>query len=420
MVVSMPGWTRDPRTAALCGDELPIAGIAREAGTPVHIYSAALIAERYRALDAAFGAYPHRIHYALKANSTLALVRVLQGLGARADANSIGELEVARRAGFAPRDVVFTGVGKTNDEIRRAVAAGLETINVESGGELERIAAAAHASGRQARVAIRLNPDVDAGTHPHISTGLPTTKFGVSLDDARQVARQAMRLPAVRLVGLHAHIGSQITSAAPLEKLSAAVAAFASELLAAGVPLEHLDLGGGLGIAYAPGQAVLPVEDYAAALLPAVRPTGLTLVLEPGRWLVGPAGILVATVVDVKRKAGGGWFVVVDAGMTDLLRPALYGAWHEIEPVIARAAETILADVVGPVCETTDTLGSARQLPAVEPGDLIAIRDTGAYGAVMASNYNRRPTAAEVLIADGRWTMARRRQTIDDMLQWDG
>ena len=299
----MRGFARDLRDQGLCCDGVPLADIARDAGTPVHVYSGGLIADRYAQLDAAFAGYPHRLHYAIKANSTLAVVRQLRSLGARADANSIGEIEVARRAGFAPGDVVFTGVGKTADEIRRAVAAGLETINVESPGELDRITAAARLVGRPARVAIRLNPDVDAGTHRHISTGLPATKFGVSQDDALAMARRAGGDEWVRVVGLHAHIGSQITKADPLRQAAEGVAAFAMELAAAGVPLEHLDLGGGLGIAYTPDQTVLTPAEYAAALLPAVQPTGLTLVLEPGRWLVGPAGVIVTTVVDLEAQA---------------------------------------------------------------------------------------------------------------------
>jgi diaminopimelate decarboxylase len=412
----MAGFVRE---AELMCDGVSLAAIARGVGTPVHVYSAAVLADRYRRLDAAFAGYPHRLHYAIKANATLAVVRRLRALGARADANSLGELEVARRAGFTPEDIVLTGVGKTIDEIRSAVAADLEAINVESPGELDRIAAAARGRKRPVRVAIRLNPNVDAETHPNITTGLPETKFGVSFDEARTMIRRAMAEPAVRVVGLHAHVGSQITKAAPLRHVARAVSELAGELRAAGVPLEHLDLGGGLGVAYTPNQAVLSEEEYAEALLPLVRPTGLTLVLEPGRWLVAPAGVIVTTVVDLKRKAGGGWFVVVDAGMTDLLRPALYGAWHEIEPVRPRAGETMLADVVGPVCETSDTIGVERQLPALEIGDLLVIRDTGAYGAVMASNYNRRPIAAEVIVEAGRSSLARRRQSIDDMLQWD-
>jgi diaminopimelate decarboxylase len=407
------------REGELMCDGVPLSAIARGTGTPVHVYSAAVLSDRYRRLDAAFAGYPHRLHYAIKANATLAVVRHLRALGARADANSLGEIEVARRAGFSPEQIVFTGVGKTVDEIRSAVAADLEAINVESPGELDRIATAARGRARPARVAIRLNPNVDAETHPGITTGLPDTKFGVSFDEARTMIRRAMAEPSVRVVGLHAHVGSQITKAVPFGRLAQTVTRFAGELRAAGVPLEHLDLGGGLGVAYTPDQVVLSEEEYAEALLPLVRPTGLTLVLEPGRWLVAPAGVIVTTVVDLKRKAGGGWFVVVDAGMTDLLRPALYGAWHAIEPVRARSGETMLADVVGPVCETSDTIGVERQLPALEIGDLLVIRDTGAYGAVMASNYNRRPIAAEVIVDGGRASLARRRQSIDDMLQWD-
>ena len=413
------GFGRTGRDAELTCDGVSLSAVAREHGTPVHVYSAATLTDRYRRLDAAFARYPHRLHYAIKANATVAVVRYLRALGARADANSIGEIEVARRAGFLPGDVVFTGVGKTPDEIRRAVALGLEALNVESPGELDRIAAAARGASRSTRVAIRLHPDVDAETHPGISTGLPETKFGVSFDDARTMIRRALADPSLRVVGLHAHVGSQITKVEPVRQVAAAVAGFARELLAKGVPLEHLDLGGGLGVAYMPGQPVLSEAEYADALLPAVAETGLTLVLEPGRWLVAPAGVILTTVVDLKRKTGGGWFVVVDAGMTDLIRPALYGAWHEIEPVRPRTGETILADVVGPVCETTDTLGADRQLPAVEIGDVLAIRDTGAYGAVMASNYNRRPIAAEIVIDGGRATVVRRRQSIEDMLQWD-
>lgn len=418
----MPGFERNGDAGELSCDGVSLPAIAGAAGTPVHVYSAAVLADRYQRLDAALADYPHRLHYAIKANSTLAIVRALRALGARADANSLGEIYVAHRAGYAPEDVVFTGVGKTSDEIRRAVSLGLHAINVESPGELDRIAAAAAALGRPARVAIRLNPNVDAGTHPKITTGLPETKFGVSFDEARGMIRRAAGHAHARVVGLHAHIGSQIASADPLRRVAESVSAFASELLAAGVPLEHLDLGGGLGVAYAPGEPVLSETDYAAAILPAVRTTGLTLVLEPGRWLVAPAGVLLASVVDLKRKAGGGWFVVIDAGMTDLIRPALYHAWHEIEAVRPRQGETMLADVVGPVCETSDTMGVDRQLPALEIGDLIAIRDTGAYGAVMASNYNRRPMAAEVLVdpaVPNGWAVVRRRQTIDDMLQWD-
>ncbi|TAK15208.1 MAG: diaminopimelate decarboxylase [Acidobacteria bacterium] len=399
-----------------------LTAMAAKHGTPLYVYDAALIRERYRALGDACGAYPHDIHYAIKANATLAIVRLMRACGACADANSGGEIEVALRAGFAPKEIVFTGVGKTGAEIERAVTLGVKAINAESPGEVERIASIAERHpGAAARVAIRINPDVDAESHPHISTGLRTNKFGMSIDAARALAREIGRHPSLRIVGLHVHIGSQITKTAPLARAAEALAGLATELMTEGVKLEHLDVGGGLGIPYQAGQPVVSPSEYVAAILPPIRKTGLRLVLEPGRWIVGPAGVLVTTVVDLKEqpadpKSGEArWFVIADAGMTDLLRPALYGAWHDIAPVNPRPGDDRLCDIVGPVCETTDTLGSARRLPPVEVGDLLVVRDAGAYGSVMASNYNRRAVPAEVM--DGR--LIRRRQTIEDLLQWD-
>jgi diaminopimelate decarboxylase len=413
----MPGF--QSRLGILHCDDVPLDAIARDAGTPVHVYSGALIAARYRELDAAFGGYPHRLHYAIKANATLAVVGRLRELGASADANSGGEIDVALRAGFAPGDIVFTGVGKTRAELERAIVLGVRAINAESPGEVERIAALAAAQGARARIAVRINPDVDAGSHPHISTGRAVNKFGLAPDDARALIRGAARQPALEVVGLHVHIGSQVTSPGPVARAVSAVVALAGDLRADGIALEHLDVGGGLGIAYAPGQPVMATSDYASAILDVVRPTGLMLLLEPGRWIVGPAGVLVTEVVDLKRGPDDGWFVIVDGGMTDLLRPALYGAHHEIEPVAPRPGPPIVSHVVGPVCETSDTFSGGRPMPPVAVGDLLAIRDTGAYGAVMASNYNRRPMAAEVLVDADRWRVVRRRQTVDEMLQWD-
>ena len=403
----------------LSADGVSLEAIARQVGTPAYVYSAGVLTERFAALDAAFAAVPHRLHYALKANSTLAVVRHLRALGASADVNSGGELEVALRVGFAPSDIVFTGVGKTRAELERAIALGLRAINAESFGEVDRISAIAAATGREAHIAIRINPDVDAGSHPHSSTGSRATKFGVSIDEARQMIHDVARRPGLRLVGLHVHVGSQITTAAPLARGASIVSDLADELTALGIQLEHLDLGGGLGIAYEPGQTVVSPQAYAAALIPIVSRTGLTLVLEPGRWIVGPSGVLLTEVVDLKPRPDGGAFVIVDAGMTDLMRPALYGAWHAIEPVRPRAGAAVAVDVVGPVCETTDTLAAGRPLPPLQVGDLIAVRDTGAYGAVMASNYNRRPTAVEVMAELSGSRVIRRRQTLDDMLQWE-
>jgi diaminopimelate decarboxylase len=389
--------------------------IAEQVATPVYVYSARAITDAYRAIDEAFAGYPHAIHYALKANSTLAIARLLQSLGSRADANSGGEVEVALRAGFAPADIVFTGVGKTRDELEHAIATGVGTINAESAGELDRIAAIAAAQGREARVALRVNPDIDAKTHANISTGLKTNKFGVPVGEARGIYRERRGRPGLRFVGVHIHIGSQITTAEPLRRAAEALVTLAVVLRGDGVKLEHVDLGGGLGIAYE-GRPMITPAEYAAAVLPELRRADIPVVLEPGRAIVGHSGALVSTVVDTKRYPDGRQFAVLDAGMTELMRPALYGSFHRIVPVTPRAAAESAWDIVGPICESSDVFGRDRQLPPLEVGDLVAILDTGAYGAVMASNYNRRLLAPEVLVQDGGWKVARRRQTIDDLL----
>lgn len=392
-----------------------LAEIAAAVGTPCYVYDAPAIRARYAALEAAFEGYPHAIHYALKANSNLALVRLVRGLGGRADANSMGEVDVALRAGFAPRDIVFTGVGKTPDELDRAATLDLAAINVESPGELERLAARAEAHGTRVRVALRVTPDIDADSHPHVTTGLRSTKFGVPIAAASALFRAMARRPSLVPVGVHVHIGSQVTALAPLAEAARAAVALARALGAEGIPLQHVDLGGGLGISYDGGPVVDPA-DYVRALVATVRPSGLTLLIEPGRVLMGPAGVLLARVVDVKQFPGTPRFIVLDAGMTELMRPALYAAFHAIEPVARRDGAETPADVVGPICETTDMFARGRLLPPLEVGDLVAIRDVGAYGAAMGHTYLRRPLAAEVLVDDGRWRVIRRRQTIDELL----
>jgi diaminopimelate decarboxylase len=401
-------------TGLVC-DDVPVAAIARAEGTPLYIYSAAAIRASYRALDEAFDGYPHRLHYALKANSTLALVQLLRSLGSAVDANSIWEIEVARRAGFSPREIVFTGVGKSRGELESAVALDLRAINVESAGELERIESIAAARGTVARVAIRINPDIDARSHRHISTGLKVNKFGVPADTARQLLDSLASRPNLRLVAIHVHVGSQITSVAPLREAARFLGQLASELQARQVVLEYLDLGGGLGISY-DGSEVVSARDYVAALVDEVRHTGLPIVIEPGRSIVGPAGALVGTVIDLKPRAASSTFAVLDAGMTELMRPALYDAFHQIEPVQPASGDRQHYEIVGPVCESTDVVGRDRMLPPLSVGELVAIRDAGAYGAAMASNYNRRPLPAEVLVDAGRWRIIRRRQTVDDLL----
>jgi len=400
---------------ALVCDGVPLQDIAAAEQTPLYVYSAATIIRRYRAIDEAFASYAHALHYALKANSTLAIARLLRRLGAGADANSGGEIDVALRAGFIPAQIVFTGVGKSQAELTQAIELGVMSINAESVGEIERIDALATARQTRARVALRVNPDIDAKSHPHISTGLKTNKFGMPMDAVTEICRRFATAPGVEIVGLHIHVGSQITDLEPLRKASEAIVSMARSLRDVGVAIDHVDLGGGLGISY-DGSPVPDAAAYAAALLPAVAGSGLKLVLEPGRNIIAPAGVLLSRVIDVKEQPAGGLFVILDAGMTELIRPMLYNAFHRIEHVAPVDREEVACDVVGPLCETSDTLGKDRRLARPQPGDLMAIRDTGAYGAVMASNYNRRLMPAEVLVENGAWSVIRRRQTIDDLL----
>ncbi|MFN8061001.1 MAG: diaminopimelate decarboxylase [Vicinamibacterales bacterium] len=400
----------------LSADAVPLPAIAEAAGTPAYVYSASLVRERYRSFDRAFAGHPHAVHVALKANSTLAIVRLLHELGADMDANSIGEIAVARRAGVQPSEIVFTGVGKTDAELSHAIALGIKAINAESPGELERVADIARAQRTTARVALRVNPDVDAKSHPHISTGLKQNKFGVPLETVPALCRWAAVQPTLRLVGLHVHIGSQLLDVTPLARVAETLASLARTLADDGIALEYLDVGGGLGVAYEGGDAPT-FERYAETLLQILAPVGLPLVLEPGRVILAPTGVLLTRVVDVKSQGGDREVVVVDAAMTDLLRPALYGAFHRIEPVIETADRPPKSvDIVGPVCETSDSFGIGRTLPAPRVGDLLAIRDVGAYGIVMASNYNRRLMPPEILVDGDGWQIVRRRQTIDDLI----
>lgn len=396
-------------------DGVSLSAIAAAEGTPVYVYSAALIRRRYRELDVAFGDYPHAIHYAFKANSTRAIVAELRALGGAVDAVSMWEVEVARDVGFEPRQIVFDGVGKSDAELERAVALDLKAINVESTGELQRVEAIASRMGKVARVAIRVNPDIDAKSHPHISTGLKINKFGIPIEDTQALLPTFKDRRAVQLVALHVHVGSQITNMDPIRHAAVRLAALARDAQRANVTLEYLDAGGGLGISYDGGQ-VPSFSDYAAAFVDAVRTTRLPIVVEPGRSIVGPAGALVARVLDIKPRTATSEFAVIDAGMSELMRPALYNAFHLIEPVAARVGGLRQYEIVGPVCESGDVVGRDRMLTPLDVGDLVAICDAGAYGAVMASNYNRRPLPAEVLVDNGTWRVIRRRQTLSDLL----
>ena len=389
--------------------------IAAAVGTPCYIYDAGVIRTAYALLDGAFDGYPHAIHYALKANSSLAVVRLLQTLGSHADANSLGEVDVAFRCGFRPEQIVFTGVGKSADEIDRAVSLGLLAINVESPGELDRIDQRAVAQNVRTRVALRVNPDIDAKSHPHISTGLKSNKFGVPIDEAPALFREMAARRGLQPIGAHVHIGSQITALDPLEKAAQSIVALAHALAGEGIALQHLDMGGGLGISY-DGSPVADPVAYVRALVGATRNSGLKVAIEPGRVLVGPAGVLLTKVVDVKQFPGAKRFVVVDAGMTELMRPALYNAYHRIEPLVRRAGDDTIVDIVGPICESTDAYARDRALPPVRVDDVLVVADVGAYGAAMGHTYLRRPLPPEVMLDGDQWRIIRRRQTLDELL----
>lgn len=383
-------------------------------GTPLFVYSRAAIEESWRAYAEAFSSVPHRICYAVKANGNGAILRLMAGLGAGADIVSGGELLAALRAGFAPEHIVFAGVGKTDEELELGLEKGIGEFNAESEEEIRRLGRAAASRGATARVSLRVNPDIDPKTHPYISTGLREAKFGVPIGRALDILRRARDLKGIHVVGVQCHLGSQITDLEPLAAAARDLARLSRTLLDEGFSLETIDLGGGLGVNYEGGPASTPA-DLARQILPPLEGLSLTLVLEPGRSLVAAAGTLVTRVLAVKENEGRR-FVIVDAGMNDLLRPALYSAHHRVEPVVSRGGPEAEVDVVGPVCETGDFLARGRRLELPEPGDLLVVRDTGAYGFAMSSRYNMRPRAAEVLVEEGGPRLVRRRETFEDLV----
>jgi diaminopimelate decarboxylase len=407
--------------AGLMVEGVPLARIAAEHGTPTWVYAASAIAGRFRTLAAALAeaGLEARIHYAMKANDALAIVRLLGSLGAGADVVSGGEFHAARTAGIAPADIVFSGVGKTEAELRAALAAGVGQINVESAEELAMLGAIAQSMGTPAPVALRVNPDVDAGTHAKITTGRAENKFGIPIGDAPALYARAADSPGIRLRGVAMHIGSQITALAPYRAAYARLAELVRSLRAAGLPVERIDCGGGLGIPYRNEPAPSPLA-FAHLLRETLGGFGLTLMLEPGRWLVGPTGLLLARVILEKRGAACR-FVILDAAMNDLIRPALYEAWHAIVPVSAAHWHAPLApaDVVGPVCESGDRFAAGRMLPALGPGALVAILDAGAYSAVMSSTYNARPLAAAVMVRGTEAVVIRPRQGVEALIAQD-
>ncbi len=397
-------------------EEVPVARIASEVGTPLYVYSHATLTRHFRVFDEAFADVPHLICFAMKANANLAVLKLFSDLGGGLDVVSGGELFRGLRAGVPPQRIVYAGVGKSQDEIAYALKSDILMFNVESAQELRLINEVASGMGVQARVALRVNPDVDPRTHPYISTGLRQSKFGIDIGQALEEFEAARALASLEVVGIHQHIGSQIMDVRPFVDALERTAALVRRLRERGGDIRYLDVGGGLGITYKDEEPPLPAE-FARALIAVIQDLGATVILEPGRVLVGNAGILVTRVLYVKQTPAKN-FLVVDAGMNDLLRPSLYGSYHAIQLVRqigARPAVTV--DVVGPICESGDFLAKDRDLPRCEPGELLAVMSAGAYGHTMASNYNARPRAPEVLVRGDRSCVVRARETFEDLVR---
>jgi diaminopimelate decarboxylase len=404
------------RQGVLACEGVSLASLADDYGTPAYVYSEAAIQRRFRAYESALSGLSHRICYSVKANSNLAVLAALARLGSGFDIVSGGELYRVLAADGDPTSVVFSGVGKTEAEIRYALETGIRSFNCESEAELELISRCAVALRRTASIALRVNPDVDAITHPYISTGLREHKFGIDIHCAETIYGLAAELPGIVPQGVSCHIGSQMLDADPLLEAAGKLLALAGRLRESGLPIRHLDMGGGLGVAYRPTERGLPIEPLIERLRTQFQQSNLTMILEPGRSIVAEAGLLLTRVLLVKRN-GDKTFVIVDAAMNDLIRPALYQAHHEIVPVAERFGARMTADIVGPVCESGDFFARDRELPAVEAGDLLAILDTGAYGFSLASNYNSRPRPCELLVRGERIHVARRRERFDDLVR---
>ena len=403
------------RDGMLRCEGVSLAEIAEVYGTPTYVYSETSIRDRYQALDAAYASVEHLICYALKANDNLAIARVLGELGAGIDVVSGGELFRARKAGFPSEKILFAGVGKTRQEIAEAIDADILIFNVESPGELASIAALAEAKRRPARISVRVNPDVDPQTHPYISTGLKKNKFGVAAEEVLSLYRAARDHAYLEPVGIQMHIGSQLVHTQPIADAVARLAELVRQLNDEGIRLRYFDIGGGLGIRYRDEEPEGPA-NLADQILPTIRELGLTFLCEPGRFIVGSSGILLTRAL-YRKGNGGKTFVIVDAAMNDLIRPALYDAYHEIRPIVVRAGPGEVVDVVGPICESGDFLAHARELPPIEPEDLLAVMSAGAYGFAMASNYNARPRAAEVLVRGDDHRLIRRRESYADLIR---
>jgi diaminopimelate decarboxylase len=396
---------------------VPVRNIAPRVGTPFYLYSSNTLAMHFRAFDSAFSGVPRLICYALKSNSNSAVLRLLGREGAGADIVSGGELFRALRAGIDPKKIVYAGVGKRKEEIEYALKIGILMFNVESGDELHALDEAAGEMRSTARIALRVNPNIDPKTHAYISTGLKENKFGIPIEQALEYYTAAKSLSHVEIVGVHHHIGSQITEVQPFVDALEKVLAFVKELKSAGMKIKYIDIGGGLGITYKDETPPQP-RELAQAIQPMLKESGCTLVLEPGRAIVGNAGILVTSVL-YHKNSGEKKFIIVDAGMNDLIRPSLYEAYHEIKPVVERSPkpERSVYDVVGPVCESGDFLAKDREMPLVQRGDLLAVMSSGAYGFSMSSNYNSRLRIPEVMVRDKEYFIVRERETYNDLIK---
>jgi diaminopimelate decarboxylase len=404
------------RDRSLYCDNVALADIAAEAGTPCYVYSAQTILENFQAYDTAFGAQPHTVCYAVKANSNLSILKLLGKAGAGFDLVSGGELFRVLKAGADPNKIVFSGVGKTASEIDAALSAGIYVFNCESEPELALIDALAHRRGMQARIAMRVNPDVDAATHHYISTGRLAHKFGIDIAEAEAMYERACQHENLLIEGVSCHIGSQLMNSEPVMEAVDRVLHLIDRLRAKGFDIRHADLGGGLGVAYKPEDTTPDICAFIGKMCARLKDHGLHAMIEPGRSIVGAAGVLLARVL-YRKTTGDKNFVIIDAAMNDLIRPALYSAYHDIVPVRESNARYSKVDVVGPVCETGDFLAKDREMPEVMPGDLVAICTAGAYGFVQASNYNSRPKAAEVLVENDSWRIVRERETYEDLVR---
>lgn len=404
------------RDGVLFCEGVDLTEVAGRAGTPCYVYSAGALRRAYGVFEEGLAGAPHLVCFAVKANGNLAVLRLLAEAGAGFDIVSGGELFRVLKAGADPAKVVFSGVGKTREEIEAALEAGIHSFNCESEAELLLLSSLAQRTGRTARAAIRVNPDVDAATHPYISTGLKRHKFGIDIAEAEELYARAAALPGLALEGASCHIGSQLLDVAPLIEAAERMAALVERLRARGIAVRFLDLGGGLGVPYRKEDSWPDVARYLAAVRGIAERLGVELLLEPGRFIAGPAGALLARVL--YRKSGGGKeFLIVDASMTELIRPALYEAHHEMLPLRQTGRGTFVADIVGPVCESSDFLAEERQIENLLPGDFLAVMTAGAYGFVMASNYNARPRPCEVLVDGDTWRVVRQRERLEDLVR---